>query len=460
MSSPASPLEHSPLEHIAPWLVSQRWFASKGRLPRLELIGSWQMPSDDARVFTHLVMDFSGRVPVLYQVPVTERSEPLDGAESALIAEIELADGQTGYLYDGPHDPAYAMALLRLISSNGEAATHGATAHGQSFGEIAISDIVSSRVLRGEQSNTSIIYHVVTENGIDRVICKVFRALHNGENPDVVLQAALAASGSLNVPHSIGCVVGEWNDIGQATGRATGHLVFAQEFLSGSEDAWRFALRSAEDGEDFTARAYSLGAVTAEVHGLLADSFGTAAPRQDQIDATLESWRSRLFLAIDEVPAVEEFRETIEALYESTASIDWPALQRVHGDYHLGQVLLAADGHWVLLDFEGEPLRPMEERSVPDFTLRDVAGMLRSFDYVAGSLGSTEEARDWTRASRNAFLSGYIDASGVDLRDHRELLDAFEMDKALYEAVYEARNRPDWLSIPLTALGRLAQRPR
>ncbi|PWC07801.1 maltokinase N-terminal cap-like domain-containing protein [Mycetocola zhujimingii] len=460
MSSPARPLEHSPLTHISPWLVSQRWFASKGRVPQLELIGSWEMASDDARVFTHLIMDFSGRDPVLYQVPVTERTSPLPDAESALIAEIVLADGQTGYLYDGPHDHAYAKALLTLIGSNQEATALGATANGEAFGQIEISDIVSSRVLRGEQSNTSIIYHVRSENGIDRVICKVFRALHNGENPDVVLQAALAASGSLNVPHSIGCVVGEWDDIGQATGRARGHLAFAQEFLSGSEDAWRFALRSAENGEDFTARAYSLGTVTAEVHGLLAGSFGTAAPSLDEIDATLASWRSRLLLAIDEVPAVAEFRETIEALYESTASIEWPALQRIHGDYHLGQVLLAADGHWVLLDFEGEPLRPMEERSQPDFTLRDVAGMLRSFDYVAGSLGSTEEARNWTSASRKAFLSGYIDGSGVDLRDHRELLDAFEMDKALYEAVYEARNRPDWLSIPLTALGRLAERQR
>ena len=454
MSSPTSPLEH-----IAPWVISQRWFASKGQLPRLELIGSWEMPSAGARLVTHLVMDFSPKVPVLYQVPVTERSEPLDGHEGALIAEVEGPDGIT-YLYDGPHDPEYATALLGLISSNADATPHGATARGEVFGQIDISEIVSSRVLRGEQSNTSIIYTVVTDSGIDRVICKVFRALHHGENPDVVLQAALAASGSTNVPHSIGCVVGEWEDIGQPTGRAIGHLAFAQEFLAGSEDAWRFALRSAETGEDFTERAYSLGTVTAEVHTLLAGSFGTAAPRQDQIEATLASWRSRLALAIDEVPAIEEFRETIENLYTAVEKLDWPGLQRIHGDYHLGQVLLAADGHWVLLDFEGEPLRPMHERSQPDFAARDVAGMLRSFDYVAGSLGSTEEAQDWTRASRNAFLSGYIDRSGVNLRDHRELLDAFELDKALYEAVYEARNRPDWLSIPLTALGRLAHRPR
>jgi maltokinase len=455
MSSPTSPLEH-----IAPWVVSQRWFASKGRVPRLELIGSWEIPSDGPRILTYLIMDFSAKVPVLYQVPATERDEPLEGGEDALIALVDNADGSSTYLYDGPHDPAYASALLRLISSNSEAVGHGATANGQVFGPIEISEIVSSRVLRGEQSNTSIIYSVVTENGIDRVICKVFRALHHGENPDVVLQAALAASGSLNVPHSIGAVVGEWDDIGRENGRARGHLAFAQEFLAGSEDAWRFALRSAEVGDDFTERAFSLGTVTAEVHTLLAGSFGAGKPSREEIDATLASWRSRLLLAIDEVPAIEEFRDTIESLYESAASLDWPPLQRIHGDYHLGQVLLAADGHWVLLDFEGEPLRPMDERSQPDFTLRDVAGMLRSFDYVAGSLGSTDEAKDWTRASRNAFLSGYIERSGVNLREHRALLDAFEMDKALYEAVYEARNRPDWLAIPLTALGRLAHRPR
>jgi maltokinase len=454
MSSPTSPLDL-----ISPWVVSQRWFASKGRIPRLELIGSWEIPSPGPRLVTHLVMDFSAKVPVLYQVPVTERTEPLEGAESALIAEVP-SDGGTTYLYDGPHDPAYAAALLRMITTDGQAARHGATAEGQVFGAIDISEITTSRVLRGEQSNTSIIYRVVTTNGIDRVICKVFRALHHGENPDVVLQAALAASGSPNVPHSIGAVTGEWDDIGQPTGRARGHLAFAQEFLAGSEDAWRFALRSAEEGNDFTERAHSLGSVTAEVHTLLAGSFGTTAPSPAEINATLTSWRSRLALAIDEVPQIEEFRDTIEALYASTASLDWPALQRVHGDYHLGQVLLAADGHWVLLDFEGEPLRPMHERSQPDFALRDVAGMLRSFDYVAGSLGSTDEAREWTRASRNAFLSGYIERAGIDLRAHRELLDAFEMDKALYEAVYEARNRPDWLPIPLAALGRLANRPR
>ncbi|MBG6237887.1 putative trehalose synthase [Mycetocola sp. CAN_C7] len=448
----------SHLDLIAPWLGSQRWFASKGRLPELQLIGSWQLPAVGARIHTHLIMDHSGAEPVLYQVPVTERDEPLADADGALIGLHPSGDGTT-YLYDGPHDPAYAEALLRMITTNSSAISEGADAAGQAFASLEISSILAAKVLTGEQSNTSIIYRVTTPDGPLRVICKVFRALHDGENPDVVLQSAIAAAGSESVPRSIGTVAGEWDDIGQARGRASGHLAFAQEFLAGAEDAWRFALRASETGIDFTASAHALGVVTAEVHRTLATSFGTRAPSPADIAETLASWQTRLQLAINEVPAIAELRDVIENLYATVGSLDWPSLQRIHGDYHLGQVLLA-DGHWILLDFEGEPMRPMLERSRPDFAVRDVAGMLRSLDYVAGSHGSTEQAAAWTSASRRAFLSGYIEESGTDLRAHRELLDAFEMDKAVYEAVYEARNRPDWLPIPLSALRRLATRAR
>jgi maltokinase len=448
----------SHLDLLAPWLGSQRWFASKGRLPELELIGSWQIPAADARVHTHLIMDHSATVPVLYQVPVTERMSPLDGAGGALIGTY--ADGDdTVHLYDGPHDPAYAEALLRMITSNTAAVSEGADAAGHAFGQFEMTSVLSARVLTGEQSNTSIIYRVITPGGPLRVICKVFRALHHGENPDVVLQSALAAAGSRSVPHSIGCVEGEWDDIGQPDRRARGHLAFAQEFLAGAEDAWRFALRASDARVDFTKDANALGVVTAEVHRTLASSFGTRPPSAVDVAETLGSWQSRLQVAIDEIPAIAELRDVIEGLYLAVGDLDWPALQRIHGDYHLGQVLLA-DGHWILLDFEGEPMRPMLERSRPDFAVRDVAGMLRSFDYVAGSLGSTEQAAAWTSASRRAFLDGYIEESGTDLRAHRELLDAFEIDKAVYEAVYEARNRPDWLPIPLSALRRLASRAR
>jgi predicted trehalose synthase len=149
----------------------------------------------------------------------------------------------------------------------------------------------------------------------------------------------------------------------------------------------------------------------------------------------------------------------IAAVLERAAAAEWPAFQRIHGDYHLGQVLLVPGRGWVLLDFEGEPLRPMAERSEPDVPLRDVAGMLRSFDYVAGTLvqqgGDADRAHRWAADARSAFLAGYEAELGASLTPYRPLLDAFELDKALYECVYEARNRPTWLPIPRDAVLRL-----
>ena len=136
----------------------------------------------------------------------------------------------------------------------------------------------------------------------------------------------------------------------------------------------------------------------------------------------------------------------------------WPALQRIHGDYHLGQVLDVPERGWVALDFEGEPLRPLAERVQPDLTARDVAGMLRSFDYAAGSVALAEtpvDATAWAASCRAAFLDGYASVAGAPDADAVALTRALELDKALYEVVYEARNRPSWLPIPLGAVERL-----
>jgi len=142
------------------------------------------------------------------------------------------------------------------------------------------------------------------------------------------------------------------------------------------------------------------------------------------------------------------------------SSATWPALQRIHGDYHLGQVLDVPGRGWVLVDFEGEPLRPLSERTEPDLALRDVAGMLRSFDYVAGSWEQSHPGRSaasWAVRARTAFLEGYTRGAGRDPREDAILLDALELDKALYEVVYEARNRPTWLDIPTTAIARIVR---
>lgn len=149
-------------------------------------------------------------------------------------------------------------------------------------------------------------------------------------------------------------------------------------------------------------------------------------------------------------------------MWAAAEAASWPALQRIHGDLHLGQVLDAPDRGWVLIDFEGEPLRPLAERNAPDCTLRDVAGVLRSLDYVAGTVARAEpttDVRRWCTDAQTAFLDGYADV-GVDPRSHGPLLTAFVLDKALYEVVYEARNRPTWLGLPTDAIDRLLQEAR
>jgi maltokinase len=435
---------------LAEWVAQQRWYGAKGSEPHLERIGGWTLDvtsgGADVRIATHYILDRGIDRITLYQVPLTERSTPLDGL---------TAIGTTGtrHVYDAPHDPAYAPAIFDLILTESEAG--GARGHRQPGTQSL--EITDSAVLRGEQSNTSIICQVADGSP---VILKVFRALHHGDNPDVVLQSAIAASGSLLVPTSVGYLSGQWRDSGQPDGIARGHLAFAQEFLPGAEDAWRVALAAARAGEDFSTRARALGEATADVHATLAEVLPTRDPGPTDINGIVEGMRARLDLALREVPSLEENRNAIEAVFAAAAAAPWPALQRIHGDYHLGQVLDVPDRGWVLVDFEGEPLRSMLERSEPDITLRDVAGMLRSFDYAAGSvaLEGGGDAAQWAGSARHAFVDGYITRSGIDVRAHRELLDAFEIDKALYEAVYEARNRPDWIAIPVTAVRRLAQR--
>lgn len=445
---------------IAEWMPAQRWYGGKGHAPRLRRIGAWELPSADrgARVLTLLLMDDATQPPVLYQVPVVERAAAVPEASAHLIGTLD--DGT--HLYDGPHDPAFTGALLDLIVHEGRAVAHGATAAGHYSGSTDAARPAGpapATVLGGEQSNTSIIFR---PEGAAPVICKVFRQLHHGENPDVTLQTALASSGSPHVPPTVGDVAGEWDDVGRPDGRARGHFAFAQEFLPGVEDAWRVALLAAAGGRDFAAESRALGAAVADVHRSLGAAFPRERASDELIAAIDEAWQRRLTIAVAEVPALEPHRDAIAAYYARARAGAWPQLQRIHGDLHLGQVILSPERGWLLLDFEGEPMRPMSERRAPDLPVRDVAGMLRSFDYVAGATelvhpDRAAEARAWATSARQAFIDGYVAASGTDLRSYRDLLAAFELDKAVYEAIYETRNRPDWAPIPLRAIEQLLE---
>ncbi len=445
---------------LTPWLPRQRWFAGKGAAPGVaEVIATADLdpgPYQDVVVRVHLVRA-AGAV---YQVPLTYRRERLAEPPAAVIGEL---DGW--WVHDGPHDPAYVRALLTLIRDTGSVIGQRLALDGrrQRDGGPIDADAPSS-VLSGEQSNTSIIVGAPSPSAI---IVKVFRVLAHGDNPDVIVQSALAGAGVTQVPRPAGWLEGSWPDPTVPGGLARGHLAFAGEFLSGSEDAWRVATRAVTSDTPFTRQARELGEVTAQVHAALARALPVRPATGEVLNEVADGLLRRLEVAIAQVPQLAEVgpaaREVMNGVRRLSGVGD---LQQVHGDYHLGQVLHSTERGWVLLDFEGEPLRPLAERLLPDLAARDVAGMLRSFDYAAGfaSVGRPIDdplvagGRMWAEAARSAFLDGYA-ALGDDrltaLEDGRTLLRALELDKALYEVVYEAANRPEWVGIPLAAVHRL-----
>lgn len=469
------------LELIDAWMGQQRWYAGKGTSPSVRRLASWRLgdPAGEVGVEVLVVADHSGSTPVVYQVPLTYRAVPVPELEPALVGVTEHSVLGTRWVYDAPHDPVYAAQLVELVQGRVRAESSAAS---DAFDETVVatpgptwsSDVTvhDAKVLSGEQSNTSVILQCVDEDGtLVHVIAKVFRMLSAGENPDVVLQSALVAHGSHRVPGVVGSVAGQWpepadpgdpgdhGDPGTEGGRtAYGHFVFAQEFLPGVEDAWRVALAAVRAGEDFSGPARALGEATAEVHAMLADALGTTETSPGLAGEIVDGMRERFAAAAADVDALHAHDDAVAAIFDAAQGVNWPALQRIHGDYHLGQVLHTADGGWVLLDFEGEPLRPLAERNQPDQRIRDIAGMLRSFDYAGGSVehSSGAPARAWVTATQQAFLDGYAATAGEDPRDRSALLAAFELDKAMYEVVYEVRNRPSWVDIPLAAIERLA----
>lgn len=421
------------LECITDWMTRQRWYAGKDHLPRLRVLSSSELPSadPDARIRVYLLMDDDGNQPTLYQVPIVERDTIPRGTGPYFIGRNDNDD----YLFDGPHDPAYATALMAAIAPD-----LGAT-------------ITGSSVMTGEQSNTSIVYDV---DGSPQIVCKLFRTLHHGSNPDVELQSALSAHGSPFVPRFVGELTGEWQDVGRRSGMARGNLAFAQEYLPTAVDGWKLALRAAASVEDFAAKSHALGEAVAQVHARLATVMDAQNAEEADVELTVAAWERRLGISANEVPAVAARRADIHSVYDRAQHSAWPQLQRVHGDLHLGQCLWIEGRGWLLIDFEGEPLRPMSERNRPDSPLRDIAGMLRSFDYAAGASVGVPDA--WAAACRAAFLDGYTSVSGIAGDASVALLNAFELDKAVYEAIYESRNRPDWLHIPVSGIERVLAR--
>lgn len=298
-------------------------------------------------------------------------------------------------------------------------------------------------MLDTEQSNSSLVYG-------DSYILKIFRRVFPGTNPDLELPLALSRQGCGRVPAPVA-----WFEAAAPERLTLGVL---QPFLRGAEDGWQLALRALAAGDDFTHEAHALGRATAEVHTALAAALPTPPLRRSQTDELAAAMVQRLEAAAHAVPELVPYVPGLRAAFDAVTALghggrDWSA-QRVHGDLHLGQTLRGTDGFWSLIDFEGEPARPLPERRSPQPPVRDIAGMLRSFDYAARSHRPWNAA--WAARCRTAYCDGYAKAAGVDPRDEPELLRAHETDKAVYEVLYEARHRPDWLPVPMAAIHRLA----
>ena len=432
------------------WLPEQRWFGGKGRdLVAVEEVSSAVLLDTDPEVRLVVArVDYADGGSEHYQLLLASTKAQVEQRlEHAVLGE---ADGRT--VYDAVHDPVASSALLEHLSL-------GDRLEGIDFvNDAELDSTLAPRVLGVEQSNTSVVYG-------DALILKLFRRLQPGANPDIEVTKALSDAGSTHVATPLA-----WYD--GSVGGETTTLGLLQPFLRGSSEGWAMATASVRDlfaeadlhadevGGDFAGEAERLGAATGEVHGLMREVLPSATAGAAESQATAQQLRDRLEAALAVVPELAEHADAMRAVYDEVGGRTAPVqVQRVHGDYHLGQVLRTQEG-WVLLDFEGEPARPLSERRALMSPLRDVAGMLRSFDYAARHLlverpGLDYRAEEWATRNRDAFCDGYAAAVGTDPRDEAVLLRAFELDKAVYESVYEARNRPHWLPVPLASIGRL-----
>ncbi|MEX0660113.1 MAG: 1,4-alpha-glucan branching protein GlgB, partial [Egibacteraceae bacterium] len=323
------------------------------------------------------------------------------------------------------------------------------------------------RRMSAEQSNTSIVFG-------EELILKVFRRIETGVNPDVEVTRALTERGFTGVPRQHGAL-----ELVGAGGMGTA-LTVLSDFVAGGREGWALAVddvaRADPQRSTVLPAVETLGAAIAAMHDTLAAAFG-AVPATDGAGSWVTDMRAQAERVLDTASRVasavaapvlerqEELRARLHDLGPAAAS---GMAIRIHGDLHLGQVLADAQGRWQLLDFEGEPSRSLAERRRPNPPLRDVAGMLRSFDYAAatGNIGGplTPESVAWRDEARRRFLDGYLgalvrqDLLPEDVEVWNQLA-AFELDKAVYELGYELANRPAWVPIPIGGIQRVLNRP-
>jgi trehalose synthase-fused probable maltokinase len=444
------------------WIVAQRWFGSKARdVAQIEVMEAVPLRSEPPVLVLAVV---EARFPTgtheTYQLPLGLRPAG-EGWDQRVIME---SGGWT--VYDALADPAHGRELLHRMRGGSEVSLEDGTLRfrwAESAGA-GLGGTVDVRPVGVEQSNSSVVFG-------ESLILKAFRRLEPGVNPELELLRFLSARG---FPH-IAPLAG-WYEVEARRLDAT--LGILQEYLKGARDGWELALDGlASDPSALLDQLHALGAVTGELHAALGSDPAAPAFCPDQpstealslLVADVDEQIERIFLDLpDDSEAVapirgrgQDVRERLQALTHIAAG---GKVIRTHGDFHLGQTMLSERG-WVILDFEGEPARPLPERRLKRSPLRDVAGMLRSFSYAtAGAriLRGSSPPADWEARARERFLEGYNETVDHGLLPPGQqatdtLLAVFELEKAVYELRYELNNRPDWVAIPVAGILRLLE---
>jgi maltokinase len=449
-------------ERLAEWLLTRRWFGSKAEeVSQIHVLDELTLSEGPPTLALALA---EARFPTgthhIYQLPLGVRS----AEERWSDGRLDDVDGRT--VYDAFADPAASAEMGRLLREQAIVEGDRATvAFVWSAGTDPPAPGGQVRPMGAEQSNTSVVFD-------EALVLKLFRRLEAGDNPELEMLRFLTQRGFPNIAELAGWISyrGELMD-------AT--LGVVQRFVAGAQDGWELALEEiGSDPDVFVARMAELGAVIGRMHTALASdgsdpAFAPEEPSQEStslITATIDEQIERMFVDLPESEALapianrgEDVRDRLSLLSHVGSG---GRLIRQHGDLHLGQTVLAPD-KWVVLDFEGEPARPLIERRRKRSPLRDVAGMMRSFAYAASAAElqrGTPAPEGWEERTREAFLTGYFGAVDSSLLPPgeaaaRTLLTIFELEKAVYELRYELNNRPDWVRIPVAGIARLLEEP-
>jgi maltokinase len=437
------------------WIGRQPWFASDpAGLSSIEVLEAVPLRDDDPALIMALVAArFRVGTHDLYHVPLGLRPAR-DGWEGDVIAET-----RDWIAYDALADPAHTRELLALMHS---AAVVRRDEHAISFGWAAgaghggIGEVYAQGI---QTANSSALVG-------EELVLKAFRRLEPGVNPELELLRFLGDRGFENLAPLAGWYGYEGPLIESTLG-------IAQRYFPDAPKGWALGMAEGADGPaTLLAELRALGSVTGRMHSLLAsEATHPLFAREESSDEALALVVAAIDEDIDQTfstfPAGDERLapvlsrcQDIRDCVSRLARVGHPGRRiRTHGDYHLGQVVLTSQG-WVVLDFEGDPSKSAPERRRKRSALRDVAGMLRSLAYVAGArvvFGGEALADGWEHQARAAFLDGWLADVDTNLLPNgeaatRQLLQVFELEKAVRQLSHDLRHRPEWVEVPVAAL--------